>query len=170
MEADRLRTEYRIMAELGVQYVRELQPEPGAALARIQRAEPGPQRVAAVLAEVKAQREDIRARLGRSGTIPDLPSALAVWIELSEMLLQHETRIGRFALERLDIETAGRNPTLKLSGEVEDATQYQILIDTLKARPMFRDVNPGATRQTQSGLRFTELTVNLNLSAPETST
>jgi hypothetical protein len=50
---------------------------------------------------------------------------------------------------------------MKLSGQVEDLTHYSLLIDLLKARPMFKSVEPGSTQPTSDGVRFTDLTVEL---------
>ena len=170
MEADKLRNEYRIMSDLGIQYVQKIVTDSEPAVAAIRKVEPGPKRVQAVLEVIRDQKEDIAQKLGRSQKIPDLPSALAVWIELFDTFSRNEDPIGRFALERVDIDIKGKNPVAKISGEVEDATHYQTLIDTLKGRPMITDVEPGATKQTSTGLRFTDLTLSLDLSVVEAST
>jgi Tfp pilus assembly PilM family ATPase len=120
-----------------------------------------PRKVSAQLSAARGLREEIAQQLGRSTTIPDLHSALAVWIEFSELLAANEERIGRFALQSLTVDAMASTPTMKLSGQVEDLTHYSLLIDLLKARPMFKSVEPGSTQPTSDGVRFTDLTVEL---------
>jgi len=87
-----------------------------------------------------------------------------VWIQLSKLIRAHETELGKIALDRIDIEAMGKEPTLHLKGEVEDAAHYQKLIDLLATEPMFSKVQPGGTKATNSGtLKFEDITVLLNL-------
>jgi hypothetical protein len=116
---------------------------------------------------VRSLREEIAKKLGRSTTIPDLQSALAVWIEFSNVLADHEHEIGRFALQGLNIEALGNSPTLKISGQVEDLTHYSLLLDLLRERPMFAKVEAGSTQPTSDGVRFSDLTVTLSFEAAE---
>ncbi len=163
MEARRVRKEFELMVAVGQDQLAELLGDRQAAEQRIARLDDGPRKVQGLLEATRALREEIAQKLGRSQSIPDLPSALAVWIEFSTLLRANEETIGRIALERIDIEVMGKEPTLKLKGEVEDAGRYQLLLDTLKTNPMFREIEPGGTRQTASGLRFEEVSVKLDL-------
>jgi Tfp pilus assembly PilM family ATPase len=127
----------------------------------------GPDRVREAMMMARDLKEDIERQLGRGQRIPEQKSALAVWIELFVVIRDNETSIGRIALDRIDIEVSGRNPYAKLSGEVEDQTHFQELLNIFGANPMFAEVRPGGTRQTSSGLRFTDLEIELDLSGLE---
>jgi len=124
----------------------------------------GPDRVREAVMMARELKEDIEVHLGRGQRIPEQRSALAVWIELFVTIGDNETRIGRIALDRVDVEVSSRNPYAKLSGEVEDQTQFQELLNIFGANEMFSEVRPGGTRQTSSGLRFTDLEIELDLS------
>ncbi len=138
------------------------------ARARIAAVEFGPKRVDAMLREVQKLSEDIKKGLGRSDTIPELRSALAAWIELFEVIRQNEDTLGRIALTRIDIEASGKEPTIKLSGEMEDLTHLSAFMDMIKARPMFKEANVGATKPTTKGTTsFTDVTLLLNLSGAD---
>ena len=168
MEARRVGKEFDLMVSVGQQQLGELLGDNEAAAAHVRADDDGPHQVSSLLDATRSLREEIAQKLGRSRTIPDLPSALAIWIEFSDLLRANETPVGRINIERCDIEVMGKEPTLKLKGEVEDAAHYQTLLDMLKGHPMFSDVEPGGTKQTTTGLRFEEFTVHLQLnqSAP----
>jgi Tfp pilus assembly PilM family ATPase len=127
-------------------------------------AEFGPDRIRAAMIMARDLKEGIEQQLGRGQRIPEQRSGLAVWIELFATIRESEDPIGRIALDRIDIEVSSRNPYITLSGEVEDQTHFQELLDVLGERPMFSTVRPGGTRQTSSGLRFTDLELALDLS------
>jgi hypothetical protein len=135
-----------------------------AARARWENAEPGPARVRAVLDAVRGLREDIAQKLGRSKSIPDLESALQVWIELSNAIFDNEAAIGRLALQRVDIDVMSRPPQIKLEGQVEDLTHFATLQEALRSRPMFKEVDPGGTSPVADGVRFSDLVIQLDLS------
>lgn len=162
LEARKVRQEFDQILAVGRDQLRGLMVEDPAAVDKLMaRHEERPRQMQALLDATRGLREEIAQKLGRSTTIPDLPSALAVWIDFSQLLMANEQAIGRLALERVDIQVMGREPYLKLKGEVEDAGRYQTLIDALRAHDGFGEVEPGATRQTASGLRFEEVTVKL---------
>jgi len=166
MEARRVRKEFELMVSVGQEQLGEMLQDKEAAAGRVAHLEEGPPQVAGLLEATRGLREEIAQKLGRSQTIPDLPSALAVWIEFSELLRANEDSIGRIALERIDIEVMGKEPTLKLKGEVEDATHYQRLLDMFKGHPMFQEVEPGGTRAMPTGsLRFEDVSIRLDLSS-----
>jgi len=162
LEARRVRQEFEQIVSVGRDQLAGLMVDDKAAADRLlARHEEPPRKMQALLDATRALREEIAQKLGRSTTIPDLPSALATWIDFSQLLQANEDAIGRLALERLDIQVMGREPYIKLKGEVEDAGRYQTLLDTLRNHPGFLEIEPGATRQTNSGLRFEEVTVKL---------
>ncbi|MGQ0552377.1 MAG: pilus assembly protein PilM [Planctomycetota bacterium] len=159
----RLELEYDRMSALGGKYLGDLLEDQAAADARWTNQPTGPRRMQAVLDAARELREDIKRKLGRSADIKDLDSALAVWIKFFETLRRHEDELGPLAFDRLDIDTSTRTPQLKFSGEVTDLGRYQRLEDRLKEVPMFRDLRSGGTQQTSTGLRFSELTIDLDL-------
>jgi len=166
MEARRVRQEFERIIWNGQQALAESLGDEKVAAARAPHLDDPPAQVAALLTTWKSLREEVAQKLGRSQTIPSLPSALGVWIEFSSVLMANEETVGRIALDRIDIEVMGREPTLKFKGEVEDAAHYQKLLDLLKTDPMFAKIEPGGTRQMPTGtLRFEEITVSLDLSS-----
>ena len=165
MEAGKLRTEYERIVLQGDQYLGTIMGDAGASRSKWEKAEQGPAQVKAVLDAVKALREEIAQKLGRSHGIPDLPSALEVWIELSNAIFSNEAAIGRFALQRVDIDVLARPPTIKLEGQVEDLTHFATLQAILRERPMFQSVDPGSTQAVADGIRFSDLVLTLNLPA-----
>lgn len=167
MEARKVRQEFdRIIATGREALAIALDGDEKAALARVPSMTDKPREVQALLDATKGLREEVAQKLGRSNTIPDMPSALNVWIQLSKLIRAHEDELGKIALDRIDIEAMGKEPTMHLKGEVEDAAHYQKLIDMLAGEPMFAKVQPGGTRATNSGtLKFEDITVVLNLTA-----
>lgn len=164
MEARKVRQEFDRIIDVGHRALADALEDEKAADARVPHQADKPREVQSLLDATKALREEVAQKLGRSQTIPDLPSALGVWIQLSKLLRANEEPIGRIALDRIDIEVMGREPTLKIKGEVEDAAHYQKLIDLLRSDPMFARVEPGGTKQTPGGtLKFEEVTISLNL-------
>jgi hypothetical protein len=164
---NRLVREYETILAHGQEQLAMLLGDDAAARAKWQAQPTWPRKVQAQLDSVRSLREEIAKKLGRSTTIPDLQSALAVWIEFSNVLADHEQEIGRFALQGLNIEALGNSPTLKISGQVEDLTHYSLLLDLLRERPMFAKVEAGSTQPTSDGVRFSDLTVTLSFEAAE---
>jgi Tfp pilus assembly PilM family ATPase len=166
MEARKVRKEFDLMVSVGQEQLGEMLNDNEAAAQRIAHFPHGPRKVLGLLEATRSLREEIAQKLGRSQSIPDLPSALAVWIEFSDLLRANEDAIGRIALERIDIEVMGKEPTLKLKGEVADAAHYQLLLDMFKGHPMFHRVEPGGTRAMPTGsLRFEEVSIRLDLTS-----
>jgi len=165
MEAGKLKTEYERIVVQGDTFLGQIIGDASASRAKWEHAEPGPARVKAVLDAVKGLREEIAQKLGRSHGIPDLPSALEVWIEFSNAIFANEAAIGRLALQRIDIDVLGRPPQIKLEGQVEDLTHFATLQAILRERPMFQSVDPGSTQPVADGVRFSDLVITLNLVA-----
>jgi Tfp pilus assembly PilM family ATPase len=165
MEAGKLKTEYERIVAQGDTFLGQIIGDASASRAKWEHAEPGPARVKAVLDAVKGLREEIAQKLGRSHGIPDLPSALEVWIELSNTIFANEAAIGRFALQRIDIDVLARPPQIKLEGQVEDLTHFAALQSVLRERPMFSNIDPGSTQPVGDGVRFSDLVITLNLAA-----
>jgi Tfp pilus assembly PilM family ATPase len=162
---NRLVREYETILAHGQEQLAMLMGDDAAARAKWEGQPTWSRKVQAQLDAVRSLREEIAQKLGRSTTIPDLHSALAVWIEFSNVLMDNEEQIGRFALQSLTVEVLGSSPTLKLSGQVEDLTHYSLLMDLLRERPMFKEVEPGSTQPTSDGQRFSDLTVHLTFDA-----
>ncbi|MHC5211025.1 MAG: type IV pilus biogenesis protein PilM [Planctomycetota bacterium] len=167
---NRLEREYETILAHGQEQLAMLLGDDAEARAKWQAQPTWPRKVQAQLDAVRDLREEIAQKLGRSTTIPDLQSALAVWIEFSNVLADNEQEIGRFALQGLTIEALGNSPSLKISGQVEDLTHYSLLIDLLEERPMFRDVEAGSTQPTSDGVRFSDLTVWIDFEPDEEGT
>lgn len=165
MEAGKLKTEYERIVTQGDTFLGEIIGDASASRAKWEHAEPGPAQVKAVLDAVKGLREEIAQKLGRSHGIPDLPSALEVWIEFSNAIFANEAAIGRLALQRIDIDVLGRPPQIKLEGQVEDLTHFATLQAILRERPMFQSVDPGSTQPVADGVRFSDLVITLKLAA-----
>ncbi|HZL98788.1 MAG TPA: pilus assembly protein PilM [Planctomycetota bacterium] len=165
MEAGMLRTEYDRIVTQGDVYLGGILGDAAAARAKWEHIEPGPRRVKAVLDAVKGVREEIAQKLGRSKGIPDLQSALEVWIELSNTIFENEAAIGRLALQRIDIDVLARPPQIKLDGQVEDLTHFATLQEVLRQRPMFAEVEPGSAQPVADGVRFSDLVIKLSLGA-----
>ena len=164
MDARRVRQEFDRIISTGHEALAIALEDEKAADARVPHMADKPREVQALLDATKAVREEVSQKLGRSTTIPDMPSALNVWIQFSKLIRAHEEELGKIALDRIDIEVMGKEPTLHLKGEVEDAAHYQKLIDLLGTDPMFAKVLPGGTRMTPTNtLKFEDVTVSLNL-------
>lgn len=157
--------EYRNLLRNAQTNLLELVTEPSEVVDQMAAAEFGPDRMRAAVMVAHRLKDNIERQLGRGQRMPKQHSALAVWIELFVTIFENEKPLGRFALDRVDIAVSGRSPYIKLSGEVVDQTHYQELLNLLGAQAMFSEIRPGGTRQTSSGLRFTDLEVELDLSA-----
>jgi Tfp pilus assembly PilM family ATPase len=166
MEARKVRQEFdRIIGTAREALAAAMEGDLKAAQARVPTMTDKPREVQALLDATKGLREEVAQKLGRSNTIPDMPSALNVWIQFSKLIRANESELGRFALDRIDIEAMGKEPVMHLKGEVEDAAKYQKLIDLLGTDPMFAGVTPGGTRATNTGtLKFEDVAIKLNLS------
>ena len=163
MEAGKLKTEYERIVTQGDSFLGQIMGDAEAAKAKWRNAEPGPPQVRAVLEAVRGLREEIAQKLGRSKSIPDLESALEVWIELSNTIFANEAAIGRLALQRIDIDVMARPPIVKLDGQVEDLEHFATLQAALRERPMFKSVDPGGTQPVADGVRFSDLVLQLDL-------
>jgi Tfp pilus assembly PilM family ATPase len=165
MDLQRVNREYDNILRVGGDQLAYLMGDETEARRKYEGAPTGPRRVQAVLDAVRGLREDIAQQLGRSQTIPELHSALAVWIELFEALRDNEEEVGRFALQRVDINVTTRPPLITLSGQVEDLTHYARLLELLKGRAMFTEVDSGSTSPISDGVRFSDLKITLDLAA-----
>lgn len=165
MEASKLSTEYERIVTQGDSYLGQILGDATASRAKWEHAEPGPAQVKAVLDAVESVREEIAQKLGRSKGIPDLQSALEVWIELSNTIFSNEAAIGRLALQRVEIDVMARPPLIKLDGQVEDLDHFATLQTVLRERPMFSSVEPGSAQPVADGVRFSDLVIKLNLAA-----
>lgn len=103
----------------------------------------GPEQMQAIAAAFDRRHNELALQLGRSAQIPAMPSALAVWMELSRVLLGNEEKLGRLWLRRIDIDVKARTPTLRVSGRMLDPSRYNELINLLSADPLFRNLRPG---------------------------
>jgi Tfp pilus assembly PilM family ATPase len=131
----------------------------------------GPKRVQAITTRVAQEHEDAARKLGRSDLIPSLPSALHAWILFSDLVLKNEKRLGRLDLTKLDIRVAGKNPELRISGVMESASKYSLLLQMLEDEPLFNSVKLGAANPTSDGYSaFTETVVGINLEVLEART
>ena len=167
---NRLVHEYETILKHGQEQLAMLMEDDAAARAKWEAQPTWPRKVKAQLAAVRDLREEIAKKLGRSTTIPDLHSALAVWIEFSNVLAEHEEEIGRFALQSLTIEALSNAPTLRISGQVEDLTHYSRLLELLEGPAMFATVEAGSTQPTSDGVRFSDVTVKLKFAEVEKGT
>jgi len=161
MDVKKLKAEYgeRILAtgDLQLSKLFESESELEAAKARVEAVEFGPKRVQVQLNEIQKLGEDIKQRLGRSNT---------AWIELFDVVKENEDTIGRIALTRVDVEATGKEPTIKISGEMEDLTHLSAFVELLKARPLFPEVSVGSTKPTNKGtLSFTDVTLHVDFAA-----
>jgi hypothetical protein len=160
----KLEREYADMTTLAAKQLKKLSEDDASGIdAMLERTEFGPKRIQKALDEVRRYKQDVQAQLGRSDLIPELPSALTVWIELFETLKANDGAIGRFQLQRLDINVLLKQPVIKMTGVLETTTKYQTLLDVLGERPMFQDVIPGSTKLTKDGSTiFTDLAIELD--------
>lgn len=160
----KLNQEYERMTNLAANQLKTLAEDDAASIdPMLARAEFGPKRIQKALDQVRRYKQEVQGQLGRSDLIPELPSALTVWIELFETLKAHDKSIGRFQLQRLDINVLLKQPIIKMTGVLESTTKYQTLLDVLADRPMFQEVIPGSTKLTQDGSTvFTDLAIELD--------
>lgn len=125
----------------------------------------GPQQVQAIAQAFDTRHNDLSLQLGRSSQIPSQPSALAVWMELSELLASNQDLIGRLTLRKLDIDVGARTPLVRISGQVLDPTHYNDLIDLLSNDAMYRNLRQGDVTPAQDGVNweFGETTLEVDL-------
>ena len=125
----------------------------------------GPRQAQAIASAFDKRHNDLSMQLGRSSLIPDQPSALAVWVELSQLLLANQQKLGRLMLRKIDIDVSGRTPILRITGRMLDPIRYQDLIDLLAADPLFANVRPGDTTPDATGEfhEFGETTADIDL-------
>ncbi|GJM21937.1 MAG: hypothetical protein DHS20C15_18520 [Planctomycetota bacterium] len=123
-----------------------------------------PDQVRALHSHVDTMRDDREQTLGRGEKIPALPSALAVWIQFSDLVLANEEELGRFWMSRLDISVDGNRPSLKVAGTLESAKLYNHLINMLEEDALFVEVTPGGTQPTDEGFtQFSETVASIDL-------
>ena len=103
----------------------------------------GPHQVQAISQAFDRRHNELALQLGRSSKIPPQPSALAVWTELSTLLIEHQDEIGRLTLRKIDIDVGAREPIMRFSGRVIDANRYNDLIDLLNADGLYMGLKMG---------------------------
>ena len=161
----RLNNEYDKMFDVAARQLHSMRSDEDQAdvMADIRRAEFGPRQIERSLTLAKQEWDEVAQKLGRGTEIPELSSALLVWVELFDTLKAHEKAIGRLALERMDINMDLKQPLLTLTGEVETSTRYQVLEDLLAERPMFTEITSASLKQMPAGtVRFTDMKITLD--------
>ena len=161
----RLNNEYDKMFDVAARQLHSMRSDEDQAdvMADIRRAEFGPRQIERSLTLAKQEWDEVAQKLGRGTEIPELSSALLVWVELFDTLKAHEKAIGRLALERMDINMDLKQPLLTLTGEVETSTRYQVLEDLLLERPMFTEITSASLKQMPAGtVRFTDMKITLD--------
>jgi hypothetical protein len=125
----------------------------------------GPRQVQAIAAAFDAKQNDLSLQLGRSSRIPPQPSALAVWMELSTLLIEHEKDIGPLTMRKLDIDVGSKQPIVRFSGEIGGTTEYNDLVDIIEADLLFHDLQMGDVdppAKTGDPFMFSETTYLVN--------
>lgn len=161
----KLRTEYNWIVGDAGQALEVNMGDVAKAKAVYEDAEFGPRQVQAISLRVDREFNDLAAKLGRSEAIPTQPSALAVWIEFSEAVLDNEERFGRFFVSKLDIDVGGRNPELKIAGVMEDRTRVDMLVQLFENDPLYSEVTkvPSTQANDEGLIRFDDIIVTLDL-------
>jgi len=124
----------------------------------------GPERMDAIARRISELREETAQQLGRSDIIPPLPSGLHAWIEFSGLVQANEDKLGRLRIKKLDINVYGKNPQIALSGVMESASKYSVLLKIFEDDPLFSSIKQGATTPTDDGMiAFSETVLDIDL-------
>lgn len=132
----------------------------------------GPQQVDRIARAIDTIHDEKAQILGRSERIPKQDSALAVWIEFSDLMRRNEEKLGRLWITTLDINVTGRTPEIRFAGVVEDPANgrplalFNRLLNMLENDPLYtRQIKLGGQNYIdgQTRLEFKDTIFELDL-------
>jgi len=125
----------------------------------------GPDQMQAIHQVFERRHNDLSLRLGRSSQIPVQSSALAVWMEFSNLVRASESDLGQLWIRKIDISMGERDQTLKFSGRMTDALVIDDLLELINNDPLFYDLKRGEISPTKDGgfTDFGDTIVHLDL-------
>jgi Tfp pilus assembly PilM family ATPase len=124
-----------------------------------------PAQMQAIFQSFEKRHNDLSLKLGRSSQIPQQASALAVWMEFSNLVRASEDGLGQLWIRKIDINMAAKVPTLKFSGRMTDALVIDDLLELIDGDPLFFDLKRGEITPTKDGdfTDFGDTTVSLDV-------
>ncbi len=124
----------------------------------------GPEQMQAISQAFEHRHNELALKLGRSSEIPQQPSALAVWMEFSNLLRSEEEALGQIWVRKIDITMGERDQTLKFSGRMTTAFVFDELLTLLKDDPLYKDLEQGDISPSKDGfIDFGDTTVHLDV-------
>ncbi len=152
--------------------------DPNKAKAIAMAAEPGRRRVERVRRALEDINKELLDKLGRGGTIEELPSVFPVWHALFAAIqnnqkglnqanrqIADDKKIEVFKLAKLKIETLKSKPDLIIDGEVGSGADYSNLLRALAEVPGFAKVERGDDRKAEDSdnRMFSGIRIELDL-------
>jgi hypothetical protein len=105
---------------------------------------------------------DLSSQLGRSGTIPRLPSGLDYLNAVVSSLDKNLDKIGRLELLSIDLDVSLGRTSLKLKGYVDSSSSVDALLGALRACPAVKAAKDPTTTGAKDGrLEISNLEVEL---------
>ncbi len=154
---------YGTLIEIGSNQLRQLVGDNAVADAKWQSADFGLDQMRRIRQGVEDLSDDLRSELGRSEKIPQLTSAMPVWIEFSRLILDNEKELGRFKIEQIDVNASTRDPAIQLTGVLESKTKLQLLIDLLESHAMVTNVDNRGSTPVGDAIRFSDMKISIDL-------
>ncbi len=105
---------------------------------------------------------DLREQLGRSTSIPRLPSGLDYLNSVITAIDGQLEKIGRLQLTTIDLDVGKEKPTLKLSGIVMTSESVDVLVRAIRSSPAVSNVQePPVSGTKDQRLQFSNLEIEL---------
>jgi len=105
---------------------------------------------------------DLSSELGRTGTIPRLPSGLDYLNAVVSSLDKNLEKIGRLELLSIDLDVSLGRTSLKLKGYVDSSSSVDALLGALRACPAVKSAkDPTTTGAKNGGLEISNLEIEL---------
>ncbi len=114
------------------------------------------------LAELKRSKDDLASELGRSSSIPRLPSGLDYLNAVVGAIDRDLKKIGRLQLTAIDLDVGKDKPSLKLSGILTSPESVDALVRAIRDCPAVASVQEPSTSGTKDGrLQVSNLEIDL---------
>ncbi|MFH1998148.1 MAG: hypothetical protein ABIK28_00640 [Planctomycetota bacterium] len=113
----------------------------------------GKSRIDGITREIDKIKKELGNRLGREGTIPELPSVWHVWHQFFSAIDKHKNDFERFRLTKFKIQMMQKIPELTFDCELASGQDESNLERFLEEVPLFSKINRGQSRATSSGMR-----------------
>lgn len=112
--------------------------------------------------DLEKKSNDLRDQLGRSTSIPRLPSGLDYLNSVITAIDGQLDKIGRLQLTTIDLDVGKEKPTLKLSGIVMTSESVDLLVRAIRSSPAVANVQePPVSGTKDQRLQFSNLEIDL---------